>query len=133
MHKDEEYVRRAVIAGVSAYVLKDADPEELGLALRAVARGETYLSPAVSKQVIADYRKQAGATTGPAASLSARQREVLQMIAQGMTTKAIAKKLRISSKTVEGHRALMMERLDIHDVASLVRYAIRAGIIAAED
>ena len=70
---------------------------------------------------------------GPAGNLSARQREVLQLIAQGLTTKAIAQKLRISSKTVEWHRSLMMDRLGIHDVVSLVRYAIRAGIIAVED
>jgi DNA-binding NarL/FixJ family response regulator len=132
MHKDEEYVRRALIAGVSGYLLKDSDTEELGLALRAVARGETYLSPAVSKHVIADYRRQAVALSGSASTLSARQREVLQMIAQGLTTKAIASKLGISSKTVEWHRSLMMDRLDIHDVVSLVRYAIRAGIIDAE-
>ena len=133
MHKDEEYVRRAMIAGVSGYLLKDSDTEELGLALRAVARGETYLSPAVSKHVVADYRRRARPATGPADNLSARQREVLQLIAQGLTTKAIANKLRISTKTVEWHRSVMMERLDIHDVVSLVRYAIRTGIIAAED
>ena len=70
MHKDEEYVRQAVLAGVAGYLLKDSDTEELGLALRTVARGETYLSPAVSKHILADYRKQASAATGPASSLS---------------------------------------------------------------
>jgi DNA-binding NarL/FixJ family response regulator len=133
MHKDEEYVRRAMIAGVSGYLLKDSDTEELGLALRAVARGETYLSPAVSKHLVTYYRRQAGATSGPSGTLSPRQREILKLIAKGLTTKAIAQKLGISTKTVEGHRALMMQRLGIHDVVSLVRYAMRAGIIVAED
>jgi DNA-binding NarL/FixJ family response regulator len=133
MHKDEEYVRRAMIAGASGYLLKDSDTEELGLALRAVARGETYLSPAVSKHLVADYRKHAGATSGPATNLSPRQREVLLLIAGGLTTKAIAKRLDISVKTVEWHRAHLMERLGIHDVASLVRYAMKIGLIAPEE
>jgi DNA-binding NarL/FixJ family response regulator len=134
MHKDEEYVRRAVLAGAAGYLLKDSDTEELGLALRAVARGETYLSPAVSTRLLADYRKQVSATSGPAAgNLTPRQREILQLIAEGMTTKAIASRLGISSKTVEWHRSLLMERLGIHDVVSLVRYAMRMGLIAPEE
>src|SRR5690242_19246566 len=75
MHKDEAYVRRAILAGAAGYLLKDSDTEELGLALRAVARGETYLSPAVSKHLVADYRRQAGEQLGPAGSLTPRQRE----------------------------------------------------------
>jgi DNA-binding NarL/FixJ family response regulator len=133
MHNDDEYVRRALIAGISGYLLKDSDTEELGLALRAVARGENYLSPGVSKPIIDDYRKYAASAAGTPGNLSARQREVLQLIAQGMTTKAIATKLKISTKTVEWHRSSMMERLGVHDVVSLVRYAIRAGIVDPEN
>ncbi|WP_165252835.1 response regulator [Paludisphaera soli] len=132
MHKDEAYVRRAVLSGASGYLLKDSDTEELGLALRAVARGETYLSPAVSKHLVADYRRQAGEQPGPAGGLTPRQREVLRLIAEGETTKAIARRLGISIKTVESHRTLLMERLGIHDVPGLVRYAIRAGLITTE-
>jgi DNA-binding NarL/FixJ family response regulator len=102
------------------------------LSLRAVARGQTYLSPAVSGFIIADYRKQKGQTSGAASDLTIRQREILGMIAQGMTTKAIAKNLRISAKTVDWHRTHLMERLDIHDVAGLVRYAMRIGLVAPE-
>jgi DNA-binding NarL/FixJ family response regulator len=133
MHKDEAYVRRAVLAGAAGYLLKDSDTEELGLALRAVARGETYLSPAVSKHLVADYRRQAGGESGPAGGLTERQQEVLRLVARGDTTKAVARKLGISVKTVESHRALLMERLGIHDLAGLVRYAIRVGLITPEE
>jgi DNA-binding NarL/FixJ family response regulator len=133
MHKDEEYVRRAVLAGAAGYLLKDSDTEELSLALRAVARGETYLSPAVSTRLVADYRKQASARSGPAGNLTPRQKEILQLIAEGMTTKVIAKRLGISTKTVEWHRAHLMQRLGIHDVVSLVRYAIRVGLIPPDE
>jgi DNA-binding NarL/FixJ family response regulator len=133
MHKDEAYVRRAVLAGAAGYLLKDSDTEELALAIRAVARGETYLSPAVSKHLVADYRRQAGGQADPAGGLTPRQREVLRLIAEGATTKAIARRLGISIKTVESHRTLLMERLGIHDVAGLVRYAIRVGLITPEE
>jgi DNA-binding NarL/FixJ family response regulator len=132
MHKDEAYVRRAILAGAVGYLLKDSDTEELGLALRAVARGETYLSPAVSTHLVADYRRQAGEQLGPAGGLTPRQREVLLLIAEGRTTKAIARQLGITIKTVESHRTLLMERLGIHDIAGLVRYAIRVGLITPE-
>ena len=129
MHNDEAYVRRAILAGAAGYLLKDSDTEELGLALRAVARGETYLSPAVSKHLVADYRRQVGDQAGPSGDLTPRQWEVLRLIAEGETTKAIARRLGISIKTVESHRTLLMDRLGIHDVPGLVRYAIRAGLI----
>ncbi len=135
MHANEEYVLRALQAGAIGYLLKDADTAELELAVRAAARGEAYLSPAVSRHLIADYMRRVGQTPQPAESLSyslslltPRQREVLQLIAEGRTTREIARLLNISVKTVETHRAQLMERLDIHDVASLVRYAIRAGL-----
>jgi DNA-binding NarL/FixJ family response regulator len=133
MHKDEEYVRRSLNVGAAGYLLKDSDIEELALSLRAVSQGGNYLSPAVSKQLVAAYRKQAAGATGPAIELTRRQSEVLQLIAEGKTTKAIARTLGISVKTVESHRKLLMDRLGIHDVAGLVRYAIRVGLIATED
>ncbi|SIN97395.1 two component transcriptional regulator, LuxR family [Singulisphaera sp. GP187] len=133
MHNDEAYVRRAILAGASGYLLKDSDTEELGLALRAVARGETYLSPAVSKHLVADYRRQAATETGLAGGLTQRQLEVLRQVAEGKTTKAIAQNLGLSIKTVESHRTLLMERLGIHDVAGLVRYAIRVGLITSDE
>ncbi len=135
MHANEEYVLRALQAGAIGYLLKDADTAELELAVRAAARGEAYLSPAVSRHLIADYVRRVGQTPQPAESpsyslslLTPRQREVLQLIAEGRTTREIARLLNISVKTVETHRAQLMERLDIHDVAGLVRYAIRAGV-----
>lgn len=133
MHATEEYVLRALRVGASAYVLKDADPEELERALWAVSRGETYLPPAMSTLLVADYRRRLAETPEPAGPLTPRQREVLQLIAEGHGTKQIAKRLTLSVKTIETHRAQLMARLDIHDVAGLVRYAIRAGLVSPGD
>ena len=133
MHANEEYVLHALQAGAAGYMLKDASAHELELALRAVMRGETYLSPAISKRVVEDYVKRTGAGApfaGPA--LTPRQREILQLIAEGASTKEIAHRLDVSVKTVETHRAQLMDRLDIHDVAGLVRYAIRTGLVSPE-
>jgi DNA-binding NarL/FixJ family response regulator len=130
MHATKEYVLQALRSGAAAYVLKDADTVELGLALKAVMRGETYLSPAVSKQVVAGYVQQA--STNPLDQISQRQRETLQLIAQGHTTQEIARRMNISVKTAEKHRAQLMERLDIHYIAGLVRYAIRAGLVTSD-
>ena len=132
MHTAEEYVGRAVRAGVAGYVLKNADPVELELAIRAAVKGEIYLSPAVSKSLIDDYSRRLAEEKTLEDRLTARQREVLQLIAEGQNTKDIAARLNVSIKTVETHRKQLMERLDIHDVAGLVRYAIRAGIIEPE-
>jgi DNA-binding NarL/FixJ family response regulator len=132
MHANEEYVHRALKAGVAGYLLKDSGTAELELAVRAVARGETFLSPAISKQVISDYVRRTGAETTSLEALTPRQREILQLIAEGHTTKEIAKKLDLGVKTVETHRAALMTRLDIHDVAGLVRYAIRVGLVNSE-
>lgn len=139
MHADEEYVIRALRAGAAGYMLKDAGTDELELALRSVIKGKTFLSPSVSKQVIDDYllrvgSKNSDSETGDGLSecLTPRQREVLQLIAEGLTTKEIAQRLNLSIKTVDTHRTQTMERLDIHDIAGLVRYAIRKGIIATE-
>ncbi len=131
MHGNEEYANRALQAGAAGYLLKDSGLAELELAVRAVARGETYLSPAVSKHVIADYLRRTGGAPPEPGSLTPRQRQVLRLIAEGKTTKAIARLLGLSVKTVETHRAQLMDRLDIHDVAGLVRHAIRIGLVEA--
>jgi len=128
MHTSEDYIAKAVRAGVSGYLLKNADPVELELALRAAMNREIYLSPAVSKQLVQDYARRLGRDEEP---LTARQREVLQLIAEGKSTKEIALMLDLSVKTVETHRKELMERLGIHDVPGLVRYAIRVGLIKA--
>ena len=131
MHTSEEHVLRAIRAGAAGYLLKDAKPPELEAAVRAVARGEIYLSPAISRYVVEDVRR-GGAESGPLDRLTPRQREVLQLIAEGNTTKAIASRLGLSVKTVETHRAQLMERLDVHDVAALVRLAVRLGLVESE-
>ncbi len=132
MHAHEEYVLQALRAGAVGYLLKDADTVELEFALKAVMRGEIYLSPAVSRQVVTSYVQYAGRAADETERLSLRQRETLQLIAAGHTTQEIAHRLGISVKTVEKHRAQLMERLGIHDVAGLVRYAIRAGLVTPE-
>ena len=128
MHSGEEYVLQALCAGAAGYLLKDAATGELELALRSVMRGESWLSPAVSRQVVEGYVQR---TAGEAAAevLTARQREVLRMVAGGKSTKEIAFVLNLSVKTVETHRAQIMERLGIRDVAGLVRYALRTGLV----
>jgi DNA-binding NarL/FixJ family response regulator len=132
MHANEEYVLQALRAGAVGYLLKDADTTELELAVTAVARGETYLSPPVSRHVIADYVRRAGDESNWLVQLTPRQCEVLQLIAEGHTTKEIARILDVSVKTVETHRAQLMKRLDVHDIAGLVRYAIRVGLVSPE-
>ena len=129
MHASEEYALQALRAGAAGYLLKDADLLELERAIVAVARGETYLSPAISKHVIADYKRRVAEQPEPIDRLTPRQREVLRLIAEGLSTKEIAFKLGLSVKTVETHRAQLMERLEIRDVAGLVRFAIRSGLI----
>jgi len=131
MHADPTYVTQALRAGAAGYLLKGASVEELPLAIRAVMRGETYLTPRVSRSVIEAYLRDAGSPADPLAGLTGRQREILQLVAEGHSTKEIAGRLDVSVKTVETHRARLMERLDIHDVAGLVRFAIRAGLIPA--
>lgn len=132
MHANEEYVLQALRVGAAGYLVKGADTMELELALKALMRGESYLSPAVSKHLISDYARRVGGEAGSLELLTPRQREILQLIAEGHSTKAIASLLKISVKTVETHRSVLMERLDIHDVAGLVRYAIRVGVVAPE-
>lgn len=130
MHGDDEYVRRALLVGAKGYLLKNAGEGELELAVRAVARGDTWLSPAISSKVVAAYtRSEKDVQTG-LDLLTPRQREVLQLIAEGRTTKAIAKRLDISVKTVESHRVQLMERLGVRSVPELVRCAIRLGVVS---
>jgi len=131
MHASEEYVLQALRAGAAAYLIKDSATAELELALRSVMRGETYLSPAISRQVVEGYVQRVGAGTGED-PLTPRQREVLKRIAEGRSTKEIAFDLGLSVKTVETHRAQIMERVGIRDVAGLVRYAMRTGLVPPE-
>ena len=140
MHTNEEYVLQALRSGAVGYLLKDAGISELEIAIEAVSRGETYLSPPVSKHVISDYVRRVGAdarenldSQPTLERLTLRQREILQLIAEGYTTQEIATLLNISVKTVETHRMQLMDRLDIHDIAGLVRFAIRVGLISLEE
>src|SRR5207245_9169216 len=129
---NEDYVAQALRSGAVGYLIKDAPPEEIAAALEAVARGETYLTSAVSGKAVAEIRRRAGPEKSTLDLLTPRQREILQLLAEGRTVKEIARRLNISAKTVETHRAQVMERLDIHDVPGLVRFAIRAGLIQAD-
>ena len=128
MHPDEAYVLRGIEAGAKGYVLKDAAPEELEQALRLTAQGGSFFSPEVTGTVMARLRGEAGET--PASTLSAREREVLQLVCEGHSNRDIGMRLHISHKTVDSHRSQLMRKLGIHDVASLTRYALRAGLIA---
>ena len=132
MHMNEELVLQAMHAGAAGYVIKNSSPAELELAVRAVARGDTYLSPAVSKIVIGNYVKHGAHVANPLQRLTSRQREILQLIAEGSSTKEIAKTLGLSVNTVEAHRTQLMKALDIHDIAGLVRFAIRTGLTSAD-
>ncbi len=133
MHQNEEYVRQALRHGAAGYLLKDAAPMELDLAIRAVLRGETYLSPAVSRGVVSDYVQRLRGEETPGTQLTPRQREVLQLVAEGYSTKEIARRLDLSVKTVDTHRSQLMKLLDIHEVAGLVRYAMRVGLISPDN
>jgi DNA-binding NarL/FixJ family response regulator len=132
MNSAEEFVIQAIRAGATGYLLKNARIAELEQALRAAAQGQTYLSPPISGHVIDDYRSRLQMEIGPLDRLTARQREVLQLVAEGRSTKEIAKLLGVTVKTVETYRARLMEALGIHDIAGLTRYAVRMGIISAD-
>lgn len=132
MHATEAYVIEALRAGAAGYLLKNAEADELERAIRAVVRGERYLAPSVSHHVIDRFlRTESGAQAGGEPGLSARQREVLQLIAEGRSTREMAERLNLSVKTVETHRAQLMQRLEIFEVAGLTRYALRIGLIDA--
>jgi DNA-binding NarL/FixJ family response regulator len=132
MHDSGEYVAKALKAGAKGYVLKDAAPLELEFALQAVSVGETYLSPRVSRQVVQSYVQPAASAAAGLEALSPRQTEILKAIAGGRSTKQIAYDLGLSVKTIETHRAQIMERLDIHDLAGLVRFAIRVKLVSID-
>ena len=126
MHKDSVYVRETLRAGARGYLLKDSVAADLVSAVRAVAAGEGYLSPAVSDAVLDDYRRHA---TNPIDLLTSREREVLQMLAEGKTNKEIAGILNLSVYTVDAHRGRIMEKLNVHSINELVRFAVRNGLI----
>jgi two-component system, NarL family, response regulator NreC len=126
MHKDSVYVREILRAGARGYLLKDSGADDLVKAVRAVAAGEGYLSPAVSNAVLDDYRRH---VTNPIDLLSSREREVLQMLAEGKTNKEIATVLELSVYTVDAHRGRIMEKLNLHSINDLVRFAVRNGLI----
>ena len=129
MHATEEYVWQALRAGAHGYLLKDSGLSELDLAISAVLKGEMYLTPTVNKKVVMDYMERMDTDKTPIERLTRRQREILQLLAEGNTVKEIAWGLNLSVKTIETHRSQLMDRLDIHDIPGLVRYAMRMGII----
>lgn len=132
MHSDEAYVTLALQAGASGYLLKDAAGQELIKAVAAVAAGQSYFSPAIARLMLDDYvRRVAGKQVSDRyGSLSDREREVFQLIAEGRTNKEVAEVLGISPATVETHRAHLMQKLDLHNTAELVLYAVRRGVIS---
>jgi two-component system, NarL family, response regulator NreC len=125
-HDEDQYVSEALEAGVKGYVLKSQVASDLVQAIQQVSRGQVYLSPGVSRAVMEAYRSK---SERPADPLSARERQVLQLIAEGKSTKDVASLLGISVKTAESHRTRLMQKLDIHEIATLVRYAVRRGIV----
>lgn len=127
MYDNDEYVAEAVRAGAAGYMIKDAAVEELGLALQALARGDMYLSPAISRKLAAAF---SGGRATP--GLTGRQTQILRLIALGRSSKEIARELDLSVKTVETHRTQIMDRLDIRDLAGLVRYAVRTGLVGTD-
>lgn len=128
MHSDRRYVAGMLEAGAQGYLLKDCAAEELADAIRTVVGGRVYLSPSVSGQVVEALRQRNLDQAGPAAKLTPREREVLQLLAEGHATRRVAQRLHLSVKTVETHRRQLMEKLDLHSVADLTRYALREGI-----
>lgn len=125
-HDESQYIREALEAGVKGYVLKNQVASDLLLAIRQVSRGQVYLSPGVSSAVMEAYNSKSETSKNP---LTPRERQVLQLIAEGKSTKDVASLLGISVKTAESHRTRLMQKLDIHETASLVLYAVRHGIV----
>ncbi len=133
-HTNQEYVDRILEAGASGYLVKKSAPEELVIAIQAVSRGDSYLDPAVSTTIIRGYlRKPKTDSVDRYDRLTPRQREVLQLIAEGRANREIAALLHVSVKTVENHRAHLMEALDLHSTAELTQYAIRKGVISLDE
>jgi DNA-binding NarL/FixJ family response regulator len=127
-HDEDQYISEALEAGVKGYVLKSQVASDLVQAIRQVSSGQAYLSPGLSRAVMDAFRSKSKKPRDP---LTARERQVLQLIAEGKSTKDIASLLGISVKTAESHRTRLMRKLDIHETASLVRYAVRRGIVQA--
>ena len=132
-HENEEYIYQLLRAGASGYVVKQAAPAELVEAIRAVSQSETYLSPSINASVVKEYIRQAMVKSGPDERLTPREREVLQLVAEGRTNREIAQVLSISVKTVEHHRANLMSKLDLYSAAELTQYAIRTGVIDVDE
>lgn len=130
MHLNEDHVRRALSAGADGYMVKDAAPSELRFAVQAMRVGQSYLSPAATSLLIQQVLP-ALRLTDPLHGLTARQSDVLRMIAEGMTSKSIARELKVSPKTIDIHRTQLMQRLDIHDIAGLTRFAVRMGLVGS--
>ena len=127
-HEEDQYIHEALEAGVKGYVLKNQVAGELIHAIQQVSRGEFYLSPGISRVVVEAYRSKSERPPDP---LTARERQVLQLIAEGKSTKDAASLLSISVKTAESHRMRLMQKLNIHETATLVRYAVRRGLVQA--
>jgi DNA-binding NarL/FixJ family response regulator len=138
MHSDRHHITDMLAAGAVGYLLKDSAFEELTLAIRAVAEGRTFLSRRVSETIIDDYVKNLNSPDAPAAApagraLSPREREVLQLIAGGSSTKECAARLHLSVKTIETHRRNVMDKLGVYSIAGLIKYAVREGLASLED
>ena len=130
MHENEEYIRQVLAAGALGYVLKDAAAQDLLGAIRAVHRGEAVLSPAITRLVIEDYLRWGDIRPADTSNgLTPREREILQLIAEGYTNKEIAEILSLSVKTIQSHRSNLMSKLDLHDRGELIKYAIQKKII----
>jgi two-component system response regulator NreC len=126
MHKEAVYIREILKAGARGYILKDAIDTELVNAIQSVARGDGYISPAISGALLSDYRQN---LTDPLDLLSTREREVLQLIAEGKTNKEVATRLNLSVYTVDSHRGKIMEKLNLHSAGELIRFAVKNGLV----
>lgn len=132
VHANSEYAHQILRAGAAGYLVKQAAVAELIAAIHTVVRGETFISAALSPAAVAAYRRQAEATEAPPARLTEREREVLQLVAEGRTNREIAGRLKVSVKTVEAHRAHVMDKLGVRTTAELTKYALRQGIITSD-
>jgi DNA-binding NarL/FixJ family response regulator len=132
MHASPEYAARAFAAGAAGYLNKDAAFDELAAALEAIGAGRRYLSRALDAEQVAEFERRANSGAASLDGLTSRQRQILQLVAEGLSSRQIAERLFVSVKTVESHRAQIMERLGIHDLAGLVRFAIRHGLLPPE-
>ena len=129
MYANEEYVLQSLRAGAKGYLLKDSATGEIDLAIRSVIHGKTYLSPQISQTLVKEYIENSNTARSPLGRLTARQREILQLVAEGHTTRQIAEMLNVSVKTIETHRAHVMDKLEIRHVQGLTRFAIQTGLI----